>query len=95
MNERCFPKLGKIELKEFQNPGLSLRGKNRTQNGSPNEEKNKNTNTNAYIGTLLQIMRVHNLENTLASFNPENSYSMQTADFLGFDLPEKRPAAFD
>ena len=50
MNENCFPKLGKIGPKQFQNPGLSLRGKNRTQNRSPNEEKNKNTN--GHIGAL-------------------------------------------
>ena len=52
MNERFHPKLGKIEPQEFQNPGLSLRRKNRTQNRSPNEEKIKNTNTNVHIGSL-------------------------------------------
>ena len=35
--------------------GLSLRGKNRTQNKCPNEEINKKTKTNVHIGTLERI----------------------------------------
>ena len=54
MNENCFPKLGKIGPKQFQNPGLSLRGKTEHKiEAQPNEEKNKNTNTNVHIGSLV------------------------------------------
>ena len=63
MNENCYPKLGKIEPKQFQNPGLSLRGKKRTQNRSPNEEKNKNINTNVHIGSL--VVATHNCHSLL------------------------------
>ena len=61
MNENCFPKLGKIGPKQFQNPGLSLRGKNRTQNRCPNEEMNKNKKTNVHIGTLVGIITFHEI----------------------------------
>ena len=49
---RDFPKSGSYRLAVADHPGLSLRGKDRTQNRCPNEEMNKNKNTNVHIGTL-------------------------------------------
>ena len=47
-----FPKSGSNRLAVADHPGLSFRGKNRTQNRCPNEEMNKNKKTNVHIGTL-------------------------------------------
>ena len=51
-----FPKSGSNRLAVADHPGLSLRGKNRTQNRCPNEEMNKNKKTNVHIGTLVYMI---------------------------------------
>ena len=53
---RDFPKSGSNRLAVADHPGLSLRGKDRTQNRCPNEEMNKNKKTNVDIGTLIESL---------------------------------------
>ena len=64
-----FPKSGSNRLAVAYHPGLSLRGKDRTQNRCPNEEMNKDKKINVHIGTLDWLKKIRALRAVFLTFS--------------------------